>query len=164
MPSKILLDSSILVEYRKGTQTDLLDAILLSPNWKSVITQSVVSEYLFFHLAIFSGKAPLSVKTANEIGQYLKVGDPGLFLSQFDWLEDNPGLFISAIHFMEKYNLLPNDALIIANCIAHQIKTVASFDQDFIIPCQGEGITLVDKVALLNNTEPPLWESLVNEP
>ncbi|MBK7410194.1 MAG: hypothetical protein IPJ40_20345 [Saprospirales bacterium] len=44
MPSKILLDSSILVEYRKGNRTDLLEAILLNSDWTPVITQTVVSE------------------------------------------------------------------------------------------------------------------------
>ncbi|MBK8490488.1 MAG: hypothetical protein IPL49_06150 [Saprospirales bacterium] len=79
MPSKILLDSSILVEYRKGNRTDLLEAILLNSDWTPVITQTVVSEYLFHHIAVFSGKAPLSLKMANEIGHYLKQGDPFLF-------------------------------------------------------------------------------------
>lgn len=164
MPSKILLDSSVLVEYRKGTQTELLEAILLNAEWEPVISQAVVSEYLFFHLAIFSGKSPLSVKTANEIGEFIQLGKPGLFLSQFNWLVDDAGLFMSAIDLMGKYNLLPNDALILGNCISHQIKAIASYDPDFEIPCKAEGITLINNIHRLSGKEPPLWDSLVNEP
>lgn len=39
---------------------------MLNAEWEPVISQAVVSEYLFFHLAIFSGKSPLSVKTAMK--------------------------------------------------------------------------------------------------
>jgi len=31
----------------------------------------------------------------------------------------------------EKYDLLPNDALIAANCKMHGIKEIATFDEDF---------------------------------
>lgn len=166
MPNKILLDSSILVEYRKGTHTDLLDAILLNFDWVPVITQTVVSEYLFHHLAIFSGKAPLTIKMAKEVSHYLKLGDPFLFLSQFEYLIDSPRLLKLAVEYMGKYNLLPNDALILGNAKSHQIAALASFDPDFSYPCQEEGIRLVDNVNRFKNIdEPPsIWESLVNEP
>lgn len=32
---------------------------------------------------------------------------------------------------MEKYNLLPNDALIVATCKHYEIKKIATFDEDF---------------------------------
>lgn len=69
MSSSIFLDSSLLIEYRKGTQTDLFEAIMAGMDWQPFISQAVVSEYLFFHLAIFSGKAPLTVKSNKEVGR-----------------------------------------------------------------------------------------------
>lgn len=143
MSNKIFLDSSILVEYRKGTQTDLLEAIVTNTDFEPLINQVVVSEYLFYHLAIFSGKSPMSVKSANQIMQYLSIGDPDGFLSQFSWLNDFSMLYKKAIYFMETYNLLPNDALIISLCQFHDIKYLASFDTDYTIACQTEGILLI---------------------
>lgn len=141
------MDSSILVEYRKGIQTDLLEAIVANQVFTPVISQVVVSEYLFYHLAIFSGKSPMSVKSAGEIDKYLSIGDPDTFLAQFAWLQDFPTLFKKGSHFMRKYNLLPNDALILANCQFQKIKYLASFDSDYIIACQEEGIQLISSTA-----------------
>ena len=45
--------------------------------------------------------------------------------------------------FMANYNLLPNDAIILATCKLHGITQLASHDSDFIIPCQAEGIELL---------------------
>jgi uncharacterized protein len=143
MSNKIFLDSSILVEYRKGVQTDLLEAIVTNIDFEPLINQVVVSEYLFYHLAIFSGKSPMSVKSAADIQKYLSVGDPEGFLSQFGWLNDFPLLYKKAINFMETYNLLPNDALILSLCKFHGIKYLASFDTDYTIACQIEGILLI---------------------
>lgn len=48
---------------------------------------------------------------------------------------------------MSKYNLLPNDALLLAACKTHGIPAFASFDPDFIAPCRGEGIRLLQTPA-----------------
>ena len=44
---------------------------------------------------------------------------------------------------MSKYNLLPNDAVILATCKLNNITKIASHDSDFIIPCEAEGIELL---------------------
>lgn len=48
---------------------------------------------------------------------------------------------------MVTYNLLPNDALILATCKLHNIKRLASYDSDFARACIGEGIQLIQTVA-----------------
>lgn len=149
MNNKIFLDSSILVEYRKGTQTDLLEAIVANTDFEPIINQVVVSEYLYYHIAIFSGKSPMSIKSAGEIGIYLSMGDPDAFLAQFGWLQDFPMLFKKASLFMQNYNLLPNDALILAICQFHDIRYLASFDSDYVHACQAEGIFLISNKAQL---------------
>ncbi len=143
MGSSIFLDSSLLIEYRKGTQTGLFEAIMADTDWKPCISQAVVSEYLFFHLAIFSGKAPLTVKSNQEIRQVLANGSPEAFLTQFAWLPDFENMPGKAVQLMSKYNLLPNDALIIAICQEHRIGHLASFDPDYVSVCTSEGIQLV---------------------
>ncbi len=47
-----------------------------------------------------------------------------------------------APELMSKYNLLPNDAIILATCKLYGTK-LASHDSDFIIPCREENIELI---------------------
>ena len=51
------------------------------------------------------------------------------------------------LHYMAVYNLLPNDALILAICKIRNIGHLASYDSDFATACTGEGIRLVQTVA-----------------
>ncbi|MBK9015489.1 MAG: PIN domain-containing protein [Saprospiraceae bacterium] len=65
------------------------------------------------------------------------------FICLFSWLSDDASMLQTTVDFMSKYNLFPNDALILAACKLHGIKALASFDPDFNAPCQGEGIRLL---------------------
>jgi predicted nucleic acid-binding protein len=48
---------------------------------------------------------------------------------------------------MQKHNLLPNDALILATCKIHQIPQIASFDlTDFEKACLAENIQLIHTI------------------
>lgn len=143
MNNKIFIDSSVLVEYRKGNKLPFLDAMLADQETLLFISQAVTSEYLFHHLAIVGGKSPLAIKMKAGISPILQVRDPLPFLNLFTWLPDDPSMLQPAVEFMHKYNLLPNDALIIAAIAHHGIPALASFDPDFAAPCQGEGIRLL---------------------
>ena len=55
MNNRIFVDSSILIEYRKGSKTDLWDAILSDTDTVPCLNQTVVSEYLFHHMSLFGG-------------------------------------------------------------------------------------------------------------
>lgn len=48
------------------------------------------------------------------------------------------------LSFMRMYNLLPNDALILATCKLQNISLFASLDSDFTIPCSSENIKLIN--------------------
>ncbi len=111
------------------------------------ISQIVVSEYLFYHLAELGQKSPRTLKESNKIPEILKTIDPAPFLELFTWLPDEAAFLRPAAQFMATYNLLPNDALILAACKHHGIPAIASFDPDFAVPCQGEGIQLLQSVA-----------------
>ncbi|HRG36773.1 MAG TPA: PIN domain-containing protein [Chitinophagales bacterium] len=52
---------------------------------------------------------------------------------------------------MSKYNLLPNDALILATCKLNQINMIASFDSDFKTACEKEKIQYIDSVKTFNS-------------
>ncbi|WP_338874535.1 PIN domain-containing protein [Spirosoma sp. SC4-14] len=47
------------------------------------------------------------------------------------------------LHYMEQYNLLPNDALILATCKLNDGTFIASHDRDFATACHPEGIRLI---------------------
>ena len=143
MNNKIFIDSSILIEYYKGTKRDLFRALLSDSSFSLFINQTVLSEYLFHHLGISGGKAPLTLKTDNAIPAILNSYDPFPFLNLMEWLPDNKVLLQPAIDFMKTYNLLPNDALILASCKQYGIEALASHDSDFAVACKSEAIWLL---------------------
>ncbi len=56
----------------------------------------------------------------------------------------------STIDFMKKYNLLPNDAIILSTCKDQNISVLASHDSDFFEACKAEGIRLISNTDDLN--------------
>lgn len=157
MGNKIFFDSSLLIEYRKGNHIQLFETLAGGSEWEPYMSQVVISEYLFHHLAIFGGKAPLTIKTSNLIEDVLKANNPDLFLEQFKYLVNAPDLRTLSVNLMKKYNLLPNDALIISICKFHEIKFLASLDSDFSIVCHLENIKLVSSI--LDTIFPDLSDS-----
>jgi uncharacterized protein len=149
MSSSIFVDSSILVEYYKGTKTELLETLLLEiPETRLFICQTTLSEYFFQCLKIDSGKAPLTVKSSGKIAETLSASDHKEFLSLFDYLSDEESLRDLCPEMMSKYNLLPNDALILSICKLNGINVLASYDaNDFQVACAAEGIILLQSSA-----------------
>lgn len=152
MSNRIVLDSSVLIEYRKGAKLELLEALVALPDVELCICQVIASEYLFHHLAIFGEKSPRTLKENNAIGNLFSLNPPMPFLEDFIWLEDNPGVLAMAVKLMEHYNLLPNDAFILSICKLHGVNALTSYDvQDFEAPCRAEGIDLIQNVEGLIN-------------
>lgn len=172
MSSSIFLDSSILVEYYKEAKTDLLEALLefSEPSVNTLtfineegaisasqqesecvlyISQTVISEYLLYCLIYDSGKkSPLTIKESGKIKHLLSQRDHSKFLNLFTFLQDNEQIVILAPELMAKYNLLPNDALILSVCKIYQINALASYDTtDFGFACTAEGISLLQSIA-----------------
>ena len=149
MSNSVFLDSSILVEYYKGTKTELLETLLLEiPETRLCICQTTLSEYYFQCIKIDSGKAPLTVKSSGKIAETLSAVDHREFLSLFDYLSDGESLRELCPEMMSKYNLLPNDALILFICKLNSINVLASYDaNDFQAACAEEGITLLQTTA-----------------
>ncbi len=145
--NKIFLDSSILVEYVKGAKTDLLDYLLNDEKFTLFISQIVISEFYFHALAAYGSKAPLTLKTSGAISGIMQFHQPQQFLNLFDFLMDDAHFVDASANLMERYNLLPNDALIIANCQKHAIKHIASYDITDLEPvCKVENMVLISSV------------------
>lgn len=147
MTSRIVLDSSILVEYFKQNKIELLDFLLKAESVELCINSTVLSEGAYYWLARKGDKAPRSLQQAEQIPKILRDNDPLDFLSQFIVLPSDNRIVAIYLDLMQRYNLLPNDALIIATAKLHSIPAIASHDDDFIPACQGENIQLIREVA-----------------
>lgn len=147
MTSRIVLDSSILIEYFKQNKIELLDFLLKAESVELCINSAVLSEGAYHWLARKGDKAPRSLQQAEQIPKILRDNNPLDFLSQFTVLPSNNSVVSIYLDLMQRYNLLPNDALIIATAKLHSIPAVASYDPDFTIACQSEGIQLIREVA-----------------
>lgn len=104
MTSRIILDSSILVEYFKQNKTDLLDYIAGTNRYELCINSSVLSESAFQWLALFGAKAPRTLQKTEVIGQILTENSPISFLSQFTVLPSDDRIVPIYLDLMQRYN------------------------------------------------------------
>lgn len=142
----IFLDSSILIEYYKNTQTELLDELLKSRDFFLCISQVVLSEYLYHCIGYDGGKAPRTLQGLGKIKENILYSDHPTFLRQFEFLEGDANLISQVVTYMASYNLLTNDALILAICQLQQIPAIASYDPDFEDACKGENMKLLQSI------------------
>lgn len=147
MTSRIVLDSSLLVEYFKQSKIELLDFLLKAELVELCINSTVLSEGAYHWLARKGSKAPRSLQQAEQIPKIMRDDNPLDFLSQFTVLPSDNRIIPIYLDLMQRYNLLPNDALIIATAKLHTIPAIASHDPDFESACQGEGIQLIREVS-----------------
>ncbi len=142
---KIFVDSGILVEYMKGNHIEFYEA-LISNNYDLNINQVVISEYLFHFIAINANKSPLSAKMSHQIPDVFRDKKPFDLMPDFRHLQCNEHINELSVELMIKYNLLPNDALILATCKHNNIKNLASYDSDFENACKNENITILKEI------------------
>lgn len=144
---KIFIDSSVLVEFKKQSKTALLLELIATTEIELVINSIVLSEYTFYLLAIEGEKSLRTLKENQEINGIISKDQPEDFLSLFTVLQNGNEVIKEFLELMKKYNLLPNDALILASCKLNNIKTLASYDKgDFTIACAGENIKLIQSI------------------
>ncbi|WP_229321286.1 PIN domain-containing protein [Larkinella knui] len=146
-----MLDSSLLVEKAKRTRVELFDILMQRNEYEKCICSPVLSEFTFHLLAIEGGKAPRTLKENRLIPALLTANPPDILLHLFTLLPDSSQTISIYIDLMIKYNLLPNDALILSACLLHNIPYLASYDQtDFEKACAGEGVILISDFSDLN--------------
>ena len=148
---RVFLDSSMLVEKAKGRKQKLFDYLTANIDYELCISQIVLSEYTFYLLIIEGGKAPLTLKRDGVITTIIEQHNPAGFLDTLTFLEADAAIIPLYLRLMKDYNLLPNDALILATCKLHRVEQIASFDDDFAPACTGEGIRLIRSVEDLRN-------------
>lgn len=138
-----MIDSSLLIEFEKGAKKKLLLSLTSNQNNECYINETIVSEYLYYFLILNSNSSPQSLKSSRKISEVLRQSADYKLLEKFLFLASDSLLFSLVPDFMSKYNLLPNDAIILATCKIHGITQLASHDKDFETPCKSEGITLL---------------------
>lgn len=146
MTNKILIDSSVLVEYAKKNKTQLLDSLLEKDIVTCCINESIISEFLFQFIKFNTNKAPATVQASGKVNSVFKNNSNHLLINLFEFLPTDMQLLNLVPSFMQQYNLLPNDAIILATCKIHNITQLASHDTDFKAACKGEGIELLSEV------------------
>jgi predicted nucleic acid-binding protein len=145
MTNRILPDSSIFVEPLKGNKVEFYELLISNPENKLYTNDVVLSEYLYYILAFNSNVSPKTLQRKGEIKPTIEQ-QPKIIkaISNLTLLPCNQNFLLEVPVLMSKYNLLPNDAIILATCKFHNTK-LASHDYNFIIPCQLENIELINE-------------------
>jgi len=144
MINKIFIDSSVLVEALKGNKISFYHQLISEIDNECFINETVLSEYLYYFLAINGDASPRTLQEQNKIEAIINSHlNEAIILENFSFIKSEPSFINIVPSFMAKYNLLPNDAIILATCKIHSINQLASHDTDFIIPCKVEGIELL---------------------
>ncbi len=139
------IDSSILIEYNKGTKVRLFSSLMSNDLFRCIINETFVSEFLFHFLAHNGKRSPQAVHSSNQIAEVFKNSRQYKLISVCHFLPFDTRIISLVPLLMAKYNLLPNDAIILASCKLNHIKQLVSHDTDFIIPCKAEGIDLLQE-------------------
>jgi uncharacterized protein len=137
----IFVDSSILIEYIKGKGITFLNEMV--DNHILLTNQIVASEFLYKYIGIALQKSPLSAKESSEIKSAFTNNIADEILKILNYLPGNEKITKTAIEYMKKYNLLPNDSIILSTCKENNIQYLATYDSDFIGPCKNENISIL---------------------
>ncbi|WP_297418909.1 type II toxin-antitoxin system VapC family toxin [Thermococcus sp.] len=138
----VLLDTSILLEYFKGNPKakDVL-LRLMGSEVVLFINPIVFSEVVYLLLGFYSGVSPRSLKGKPEkLPEELDLVFEALEKYAFVELGEKTSLI--ARDLIQRYVMLPNDALILATCIEHGF-SLATLDEDFKAPAEKEGVSLI---------------------
>jgi predicted nucleic acid-binding protein len=128
------------------TEVELFNYLSSATKFNLCISQIVLSEFTYYWLAIEGKKVPVTLKRDSTIPLLVTAHSPINLLSKFTFLEPGHTVIPLYLRYMEKYNLLPNDALIMATCKLSNIDWIASYDGDFESICRDEGIQLIRSV------------------
>jgi uncharacterized protein len=143
MTNRIFVDSSVLIEPLQNRKVEFYKNLILNYTFTCCINSIVVSEYLYKYIGLQNLGSPRTIQSGNKIAEALQPYFLTRTLEEFELLEINSLVITAAPELMSKYNLLPNDAIILATCKIHTIQSLASHDKDFELPCKSEGITLL---------------------
>jgi len=153
----VLIDSNVIVEGLKGNKEVEELFFLISEsceNFNYLITANTFEEIHYILLREFSGKPYWKLKKDKKLVKKVFSEDVesfwDYFLLNFTIIPVTEKILKIAKMVIKEYGLLPNDAIILATCKDYGVKYLISIDrEDFTIPCEKEGIVLIDSVEKL---------------
>ncbi len=104
MSSKIFLDSSVLVEWAKKTQTELYDYLSAATPYTLCVSHIVLSEFAYYWLVVEGKKAPVTLKRDGVIPRIIASHSPIDLLTKSVLLETGPAVIPLYLRYMEQYN------------------------------------------------------------
>lgn len=137
------IDSSVLIEFNKGNKLKLFSELLANDVFRCFVNETVLSEFLFHFLASNGNKSPQTLHESRQISNIFANSNQYKPIKTCHFIENDNRLYSIVPDLMAKYNLLPNDAIILATCKLHGITNLVSHDADFKEPCKAEGIELL---------------------
>ncbi len=144
MNNKIFIDSSIFIENFKGNSVAKEILEISIDKFEIYINSIVFSEVIFKLMAIKSGKSALTIRSQKTVSSIMKeLNDYSSLLLLFNVLGENKEILKISLDFMQKYNLLTNDSLILSTCKYYNIPKLASLDKDFENAAINENIKLI---------------------
>ncbi len=148
--AKFLVDSNIFIEAFKGNKDvqNIVD-LLLSEDVRTFISINSLEEIVFILIKAVSNSSYWDLKKNQDLvkNSLVQTKDYLDFILEFcEILEINKEVFKESLNIIEKYGLLPNDALILATCKYYEIPHLLSLDKDFREACNKESINLIDSV------------------
>jgi len=140
-----LVDTSVLVEYLKRQQESRFVNIQPPSEWRyPLINPIIFSEVVYVAMGFLSGRAPRTIK-GNPERLPDSLDTVFMILPDYAFMEITRESIAIAKRLIKEYAMFPNDALILATCIEHGF-VLATLDEDFLEPAEGEGVRLVTGV------------------
>ncbi|WP_050777709.1 type II toxin-antitoxin system VapC family toxin [Hydrogenivirga sp. 128-5-R1-1] len=126
----------------KGNKTELLEN-LINDEYKLYINGIIYSEFMFHFISAVSGKSPFTLKKKKIVANVLNKYEPLEFLEVFEILPETNGIIDLSYFYMKKYNLLPNDSLILSTYKFYKLDFLATYDSDFKEVSRKEEVKLI---------------------
>lgn len=86
---------------------------------------------MFFYIKAKTGMKSYEIKINPSVLANVDLEPLFELFSLFNMLEINPEIVENSKSPVERYHLLPNDALIVSTCEFYGIDKIATFDDDF---------------------------------
>ena len=131
--SGVFVDSSVFLKILEGEETAKKLFVSLYQKEKLYRNAIVYSEVIYVWIKLVTGKKSFELKKMPDSVREIcsEIGNIKAFLDLAKSLPLSAEIEDLAEEMIQKYGLLPNDALIAATCKHYGIKKIATFDDDF---------------------------------
>lgn len=128
----VFFDSNVLIYHLGGIkEAKSLIKDVEGDKIRGFINPIVASEVLFFYIKANTGMKSYEIKKKPHVLSKIDLEPVFELLALFSILDINAEIVNHSKNMIEKYQLLPNDALIAATCDFYGIEKIATFDDDF---------------------------------